>query len=84
MRFGISRKEPKGNRPRYVSDLQKDVRKYLGWTRDQVECNYDAKHSIHTIITIGYMEYEDDVLILTDKGRNLMQNVSMSIATDGS
>lgn len=69
--------ESHSDRPRYVSSLQKDVRKYAGWTRDQVEGDYRASKAVHTIVTIGYMEYVDDVLVLTDRGRMLMQNVSM-------
>ncbi len=78
MRFGFGRgkSEPRSDRPRYVSSLQKDVRKYEGWSREQVEGDYRASKSVHTIITIGYMQYEEDVLVLTDKGRLLMQNVS--------
>ncbi|MDO5861267.1 MAG: hypothetical protein Q4Q58_00430 [Thermoplasmata archaeon] len=76
--FFRSRRSNAGNqrdRPRYVSSLQRDVRKYEGWTREQVEKDYLANRSVHTIMTIGYMEYVDDVLVLTDKGRLLMQNV---------
>ncbi len=70
-----SKTESRRDRPRYESTLQRDVRKYEGWTREQVEDDYDAGRSVHTIITIGYMAYEDDVLVLTEKGRNLMRNV---------
>ena len=71
-----SKTESRRDRPRYESTLQRDVRRYEGWTRQQVEDDYDADRSVHTIITIGYMAYEDDVLVLTEKGRSLMQNVS--------
>lgn len=78
MKFGLLRRSesPKSDRPRYVSSLQKDVNKYVGWTRDEVEHDYNAKKSVHTIVTIGYLLYEDDVLVLTDKGRMLMRNVN--------
>ena len=79
MRFSLRRRrtEPRTDRPRYVSSLQKDVRRYAGWSRDRVEDDYRASKSVHTIITIGYMEYVDDVLVLTEKGQLLMQNVAM-------
>lgn len=79
MRFRLrsASSEPRSDRPRYVSSLQRDVRKYAGWTREQVEMDYRAGKSVHTIVTIGYLEYQDDVLVLTEKGRLLMQNVSM-------
>lgn len=79
MRLGMRRgsSESHSDRPRYVSSLQKDVRKYVGWTREQVERDYRADKAVHTIVTIGYMEYVNDVLVLTDRGRMLMQNVSM-------
>lgn len=82
MRFTLRRRsaEPRMDRPRYVSSLQKDVRRYAGWSRDRVEGDYRASKSVHTIITIGYMEYADDVLVLTDKGQLLMQNVAMPSA----
>ncbi|MDO5853707.1 MAG: hypothetical protein Q4Q62_06640 [Thermoplasmata archaeon] len=67
--------EPRRDRPRYVSSLQRDVRKYLGWSRQDVEADYSANRSVHTILTIGYMEYVDDILVLTEKGELLMQNV---------
>lgn len=70
-------KEVRDDSPRYVSSLQKDVGKYLGWTREDVEKDYRAKRSVHTIITIGYLEYSDDVLVLTEKGEMLMQNVTV-------
>ncbi len=77
--FGFERRRDtrSADRPRYVSSLQRDVRKYVGWTRDQVECDYNANKFVHTIVTIGYMEYINDILVLTDKGRNLMQKVEM-------
>ena len=68
-------KKGDGGRPRYVSGLQKDIRRYTGWTKDMVEADYKASRSVHTILTIGYIEYCNDVLILTDRGRLLMQNV---------
>ena len=70
-------KEVRDDSPRYVSSLQKDVGKYLGWTRENVEKDYRARRSVHTIITIGYLEYSDDVLVLTEKGEMLMQNVTV-------
>ncbi len=70
-------KEVRDDSPRYVSSLQKDVGKYLGWTREKVEGDYRAKKSVHTIITIGYMVYSDDILVLTEKGEMLMQNVTV-------
>lgn len=82
MKFGLHRRSvvAKSDRPRYISSLQKDVSKYVGWTRDEVEHDYNAKKSVHTIVTIGYLLYEDDVLVLTEKGRMLMRNVSMESA----
>ena len=76
--FGFRRRksEARTNSPRYVSSLQKDVDKYVGMKRQDVESDYRAKKSVHTIVTIGYLEYIEDVLTLTDKGRMLMQNVS--------
>ena len=71
-------KEVRDDSPRYVSSLQKDVGKYLGWTREEVEGDYRARKSVHTIMTIGYMEYSDDVLVLTGKGEMLMQNVTVA------
>lgn len=78
--FGRHRRtaEPRSDRPRYVSSLQKDVRKYVGWTREDVERDYRASKAVHTIVTIGYLEYADDILVLTEKGRLLMQNVAMA------
>ncbi len=78
--FGFHRREkaPRDESPRYISSLQKDVGKYSGWKREDVESDYRAKRSVHTIVTIGYMEYDDEeVLVLTDKGRLLMQNVKV-------
>ena len=76
--FGFCRRrsEARTDSPRYVSSLQKDISKYLGMKREDVESDYRAKKSVHTIVTIGYLEYIEDVLALTDKGRMLMQNVS--------
>lgn len=84
IRLGLFSRKPEGKkgnggRPRYVSGLQKDIRKYEGWTKDEVESDYRVSKSVHTILTIGYMEYCDDVLVLTDRGRLLMQNVGDAI-----
>lgn len=68
---------PRQDRPRYVSSLQRDIQKYYGWSEDMVAADYRAKKSVHTIMTLGYMEYSRGVLDLTQKGRMLMQNVSM-------
>ena len=70
---------PRSDRPRYVSSLQRDVQKYTGWTEDNVRSDYRASKSVHTIMTLGYMEYSDGVLVLTQKGRMLMQNVSVPV-----
>lgn len=67
-------KETKGGE-RYVSHLQRDIRKYEGWTKEMVEADYKASKSVHTIVTIGYMEYADDVLVLTDRGSLVMRGV---------
>lgn len=79
--FGYCRRksERRSNSPRYISSIQKDVSKYLGMRREDVESDYRARKSVHTIVTIGYLEYVDDTLALTDKGRMLMQNVSSDI-----
>lgn len=79
--FGYCRRksERRSNSPRYISSIQKDVSKYLGMRREDVESDYRARKSVHTIVTIGYLEYVDDTLALTDKGRMLMQNVSSEI-----
>ncbi len=87
LRFFESRRgrdAPRSDRPRYVSSLQRDVQKYTGWTEDNVRSDYRASKSVHTIMTLGYMEYCDGVLVLTSKGRMLMQNVSVPapMATD--
>lgn len=80
--FGRGRAEPRpsAGRPRYVSSLQRDVLKYEGWSESSVSTDYTASKSVHTIITLGYMEYSDGVLVLTDKGRMLMRNVTASPA----
>lgn len=81
--FGRRRAEarPSAGRPRYVSSLQKDVQKYEGWSESSVSTDYTASKSVHTIITLGYMEYSDGVLVLTDKGRMLMRNVNVQPAS---
>ena len=81
--FGFGRADRKSNtdRPRYVSSLQRDVQRYAGWTEDNVRTDYRASKSVHTIMTLGYMEYSDGILVLTQKGRMLMQNVAMPKAT---
>ena len=66
----------RSDRPRYVSSIQRDVQKYEGWKEEQVCADYRASKSVHTIMTLGYLEYSDGELVLTDKGRMLMQNVS--------
>ncbi len=80
--FGICRRkaERKSTGPRYISSLQKDVGKYMGWNRSDVENDFQANKSVHTIVTIGYLQYENDILILTEKGRMLMQNVLISVS----
>ena len=82
--FGFRRRksEARAYSPRYVSSLQKDINKYLGMKREDVESDYRAKKSVHTIVTIGYLEYIEDVLTLTDKGRMLMQNISHDESPD--
>lgn len=79
--LGLSRgrNEVRSDRPRYVSSLQRDVQRYTGWTEDNVRSDYRASKSVHTIMTLGYMEYCDGVLVLTQKGRMLMQNVSVPV-----
>ncbi len=67
-------KEPKGGE-RYVSHLQRDIRRYEGWSKEMVESDYKASKTVHTIMTIGYMEYADDVLVLTDRGSLVMRSV---------
>lgn len=76
--FGYCRRrsETRRDSPRYISSIQKDVNRFTGMRREDVEGDYRARKSVHTIVTIGYLEYVDDVLALTDKGRMLMQNVS--------
>ncbi len=69
------------NRPRYASGFQRDIQNYEGWTREQVEADYRASKKVHTIITLGYMEYEDDTLVLTDRGGMLMRNVVADAST---
>ena len=76
LRDGVEK--PRSDRPRYVSSLQKDVQKYTGWTEDNVKSDYRASKSVHTIMMLGYMEYSDGILVLTKKGRMLMQNVTVS------
>ena len=65
--LGLSRgrNEVRSDRPRYVSSLQRDVQRYTGWTEDNVRSDYRASKSVHTIMTLGYMEYCDGVLVLT-------------------
>ncbi len=60
------------DRPRYVSSIQRDVQKYAGWSKDNVNSDYRASKSVRTIVTLGYLEYESGVLVLTPKGRMLM------------
>ncbi len=67
-------REPAGGE-RYVSHLQRDIRKYEGWTRDMVDADYKASKTVHTMLTIGYMEYADDTLVLTDRGRLVMRRM---------
>lgn len=63
------------DRPRYVSSIQRDVQRYEGWTQERITSDYRANKSVHTIMTLGYMEYAEGVLVLTDKGRMLMRYV---------
>ncbi len=78
IRLGIfsskPKKEDKGGE-RYVSHLQRDIRRHEGWTKEMVESDYKASKTVHTLITIGYMEYADDVLVLTDRGSLVMKGV---------
>lgn len=67
------------NRPRYVSKLQRDVQRYEGKRREDVESDYHASKTVHTILTLGYMEYIDDTLVLTERGGMLMRNVSSDL-----
>ncbi len=67
-------REPVGGE-RYVSRLQRDIRRYEGWTRDMVDSDYKASKTVHTILTIGYMKYADDMLVLTDRGCLVMRGV---------
>ena len=64
-----------GGRPRYVSGLQRDIIRYEGSRREDVESDYRVSKTVHTIITLGYMEYVDDVLVLTCRGSLLVRNV---------
>lgn len=80
MKFGFFDRKSKPSRqpvgrPRYVSGIQKDVAKYEGWTMEKVEEDYRAKKSVHTILTLGYLEEVNGVLVLTEKGKMLLQNV---------
>ncbi len=49
-----------------------------------VDADYRASKSVHTIVTLGYLEYHEGTLVLTDKGRMLMQNVApvQAVPTD--
>ena len=78
------RDAPRSDRPRYVSSLQRDVQKYEGWRDVDVDADYRASKSVHTIVTLGYLEYHEGTLVLTDKGRMLMQNVApvQAVPTD--
>lgn len=61
-----------------------DVQKYEGWRDVDVDADYRASKSVHTIVTLGYLEYHEGTLVLTDKGRMLMQNVApvQAVPTD--
>ena len=59
---------------RYVSSLQKDILYYEGWTEGEVSSDYGASKKVHTIVALGYLEYEQDALVLTDKGRKITRN----------
>lgn len=72
----------RSDRPRYVSSIQRDVQKYEGWREEQVSADYRASKSVHTIMTLGYMEYSDGELVLTDKGRLLMRNVTATVRSE--
>ena len=75
--FGRGNREvrQRSDRPRYVSSIQRDV---------DVDADYRASKSVHTIVTLGYLEYHEGTLVLTDKGRMLMQNVApvQAVPTD--
>ena len=47
--------------------------------REDVESDYHASKTVHTILTLGYMEYIDDTLVLTERGGMLMRNVSSDL-----
>lgn len=81
--FGRGDREPRqrSDRPRYVSSIQRDVHKYEGWKEADVDADYRASKSVHTIVTLRYLEYDEGTLVLTDKGRLLMQNVFLPSAT---
>ena len=72
----------RSDRPRYVSSIQRDVQKYEGWREEPVSADYRASKSVHTIMTLGYMEYSDGELVLTDKGRLLMRNVTATVRSE--
>ncbi len=84
--FGRGNREARqrSDRPRYVSSIQRDVQKYEGWRDVDVDADYRASKSVHTIVTLGYLEYHEGTLVLTDKGRMLMQNVApvQAVPTD--
>lgn len=84
--FGRGNREvrQRSDRPRYVSSIQRDVQKYEGWRDVDVDADYRASKSVHTIVTLGYLEYNEGTLVLTDKGRMLMQNVApvQAVPTD--
>lgn len=76
LRLFRSKPEKDGNSgTRYVSCLQRDIRKYEGWTKEAVDADYRASKSVHTILTIGYMEYANGILVLTDRGEVLMKSI---------
>ena len=61
-----------------LSTIQKDVLRYYGLDKARVEADYTTNKAVHTLVTIGYMDFnEDEILVLTERGDRLMRNVRM-------
>lgn len=67
-----------------LSTIQKDVLRYYGLEREKIEADYTTNKAVHTLVMIGYMDFNDDeILVLTERGDRLMRNVRMpEIGTD--
>lgn len=78
LRFRTKRNADPHREGAELSTLQKDVLQYYGLEKQSIEADYDTRKAVHTLMTIGYMDFDDnEVLILTERGDRLMRGVRM-------